>query len=408
MFGIETKVDKHLVHKSHDDDVLIYNARPWMPAWFAADVLERAELDAEGLQAVLAVYRREGDRCVLGALPQAFAAQALEDHGLAGCLEEVEQAYVREGDRFVLTGQWVLECTEAKLGRLVPGWTRPDPEARRRAHALLDGVAGFPYNGLQYYTVYNDTKNYFFYRKHHEHVPGLMLIEVARQAMYAQFYAHSGYARGEVSISIIDLLSSFPRYTESSYTVDVLVGDHDEQPQSRARKVDKRARFFQAGERVADIRLRGEVIKMSVFKRMRNVAVDPAHWFRPLKGIGREALLRLDCGRHLDTRVEYLSLGGVQLRCAAPLEDPAGGYAAPGQLYLYLEHFGLMPLPVDGVEVSGDDNGTTLRVRLASLDTKLRYQWREVLKQFAYFSHREDAAGEEAARPAARQLVGQA
>ncbi|WWL43725.1 hypothetical protein V5O39_18795 [Pseudomonas parakoreensis] len=41
-------------------------------------------------------------------------------------------------------------------------------------------------------------------------MPGLMLIEAARQAMYAQFYEHSGYARGEVSISIVDLLSSFP------------------------------------------------------------------------------------------------------------------------------------------------------------------------------------------------------
>ena len=42
-----------------------------------------------------------------------------------------------------------------------------------------------------YVTMFNDTKNYFFYRKHHEHVPGIMLMEVARQAMYAQFYKYS-------------------------------------------------------------------------------------------------------------------------------------------------------------------------------------------------------------------------
>ena len=30
--------------------------------------------------------------------------------------------------------------------------------------------------------MYNDTKNHFFYRKHHEYVPGIMVIEVARQA----------------------------------------------------------------------------------------------------------------------------------------------------------------------------------------------------------------------------------
>ncbi len=335
---------------------------------------------------------REGERHVLRSLPVSICLDELERCGLASCLAELRENYSLDGDSLRLTGTWVLESTEVKLARL-PGVGEPlsIPE-RQRVHEVLQRLNGCPQQGMQYFTFFNDLQNYFFYRKHHEHVPGLMLIEVARQAMYAQFYEHSGYARGEVCISIVDLLSSFPRYTESSYSVDVLVCDYDEQPLHRGRKVDKRARFFQAGELVADIRLRGEVIRMPVFKRMRNISIDPSHWFRPLKGIGREVLVRFGCGGHLRASLELLSMEQLEVRCE---EADAAGFIAkstPNQLYLNLEQFGLMTLPISAIR-SADGGSGLLRIRLAELDLHARFQWREVLKQFAYFSHLEAPLG---------------
>ncbi|RON90835.1 AfsA-related hotdog domain-containing protein [Pseudomonas fluorescens] len=395
MIDMHRKVAKDIVHKGHDDDVLIYDAHHLLPAWLPAAIVQRANLDPMDLEIVNQAYRLDSERLVLRSLPTIIDLEELELAGLSDCLPELLTNYEKTTDHLILSGVWVLESTEAKLARL-PGCDNGlSLDQRRQVHEVLKNLDGCPQQGLLYFTLFNDTANYFFYRKHHEHVPGLMLIEAARQAMYAQFYEHSGYARGEVSISIVDLLSSFPRYTESSFQVDVLVGDYEGMAQPRARKVDKRARFFQRGELVADIRLHGEVIKMPVFKRMRNINIDPACWFRPLKGIRHEVLVRLDSGRHLSARLELLSMAGLQVQCDSPVEASERGH-----VYLYLENEGMLSLPLQSLHASDATKAGTLKLHLAELDSPLRFKWREVLKQFAYFSHEETA-------PAPAPVLGQ-
>jgi len=397
MIDMERKVGKDIVHKGHDDDVLIYDARHQLPAWLPAAIIQQANLDPADLDIVNQAYRQDSDRLVLRSLPTVIGLDELEQAGLSACLPELLACYEKATDHLILTGVWVLESIEAKLAQLLGYDDVLDVGQRRQVHDVLKNLDGCPQQGLLYFTLFNDTSNYFFYRKHHEHVPGLMLIEVARQAMYAHFYEHSGYARGEVSISIVDLLSSFPRYTESSFQVDVLVGDYAEVAQPRARKVDKRARFFQRGELVADIRLLGEVIKMPVFKRMRNINFDPACWFRPLKGIRHDVLIHLESGRHLAGRLDLLSMAGLQVQC----DSPVGALDTPtrGHVYLYLENEGMISLPVQSLLESDGPKGRLLKLQLADLDTQLRFKWREVLKQYTYFSHEETAPARAAEQP---------
>ncbi|MBO1540735.1 AfsA-related hotdog domain-containing protein [Pseudomonas sp. OA65] len=406
MIELERKISKDIVHKSHDDDVLIYDARNMLPAWLTNAFVDTAVSDPIAIEAIRQAYRPCGERWVLRTLPERFSAEALQRHGLDSCLEELTTHYTQQDGEFVLTGLWVLESTEARLG-CFGECTDLGVTERQQVYNALERVPGYPQQGMVYYTLFNDTSNYFFYRKHHEHVPGLMLIEVARQAMYAQFYEHSGYRRGEVSISIVDLLSCFPRYTESSYQVDVLVCDYDEQTQQRARKVDKRARFFQNGELVADIRLRGEAIKMPVFKRMRNININAAHWFRPLKGIRNEVLVRLDCGRHICGHLELLAMNGLQVRCME--KTIALDSLTHGHVYLYLENEGIVMLPVHALHEQSAVDGRSIKLHLADLDPTLRYKWREVLKQFAYFSHQEtlgtDAMEDAIQKPAASPVL---
>lgn len=385
MIEIERKVNKELVHKSHDDDVLIYDARHLLPAWLSASTVQAAGAERAVMDALDLAYRPDGERWVLRSVPARISPDALESSGLCAHLPEIQVNYEHTADEWVLKGLWVLESTQAALSELNGAGEMLSIEQRQQVHEALKHLPGYPRQGLMYFTLFNDTSNYFFYRKHHEHVPGLMLIEVARQAMYAQYYEYSGFSRGEVSISIVDLLSSFPRYTESSYQVDVLVCDFDEQPQTRVRKVDKRARLFQRGELVADIRLRGEAIKMPVFKRMRNISINPTHWFRPLKGIQHDVLVRLGCGRHLSGQLELLSMSGLQVHCKEA--DTALDTPKHGHVYLYLESEGLITLPVQALHEHDAHNSGSLQLHLGDLDAPLRFKWREVLKQFAYFSH---------------------
>lgn len=389
MIENERKVDKELVHKSDMDDVLIYDSRHLLPAWLASEVMTqaKAELNETEFLELARAYPADGERHVRRTIPSRLAIQALAEAGQEALQAELLGCYELVGDTLVLSSSWVLESTEAKLARWARVEAPLDVEARCRLYALLTRLDSCAMQGMQYFTLFNDTRNYFFYRKHHEHVPGLMLIEVARQAMYAQFYQHSGYARGEVSISILELLSTFPRYTESSYQVDVLVCDFDEQPQLRARKVDKRARFYQAGELVADIRLRGEVIKMPVFKRMRNISIDQSHRFRPLKCIRPEVLVSFADGQHISGELKLLSMSELQIHSDSASASSITAKQVPDQCYLYVESIGLICLPLLSVSSQVCPDGYVLNLRVETIEPRLRFKWREVLKQFASFSH---------------------
>ncbi|MFK3795361.1 AfsA-related hotdog domain-containing protein [Pseudomonas sp. NPDC088444] len=376
------KLDKHIVHKSHDDDVLIYDPRHLLAAWLPLDVLQQAESDPEVLNALHEAYRVDGERLILRSLPGVIHRTQLDQNGL----DSLGEYYEPSEEGRVLSSQWLPEHLEALLSAQCSNTRSPlDIPARQRLHECFKRLPGYPANSPVCYTMYNDTSNYFFYRKHHEHVPGLMLIEVARQAMYAEFYAHSDFKRGEVSISILDLDSRSPRYTESSYPVSVMVSDYDAPMEKKPRKMDKRGEFFQNGHKVAEIHLLGEVIKMPVFKRMRNISIDPTHWFRPLKGIRREAMIRLTCGRHLTGEIALLSMNGLQVRYTPQTGDAWQEDA--GHVYLYLENDGLITLPVASIQDREDAHGSTLHLQLASLDSRQRFNWREVLKQFSYFAH---------------------
>ncbi|WP_267881400.1 AfsA-related hotdog domain-containing protein [Xenorhabdus nematophila] len=137
----------------------------------------------------------------------------------------------------------------------------------------------------------NDTKHYFFYRKEHEHVPGLMLIEMSRQAMYHHVYSYSGYSRGDVSITISSLEVDFCAFTESSYELEVIVSTTSDIAHTCPRHIDLISSFYQNGNLVARVRLKGGVLKLNVFKRMRTLNFPKDHWFRLFPRTNRFVML---------------------------------------------------------------------------------------------------------------------
>jgi hypothetical protein len=97
--------------------------------------------------------------------------------------------------------------------------------------------------------------------------------------------------------------------------------------------------------------------------------------------------VRLDCGRHIFGQLELLSMHGLLLQCTE--NTTALDSSTRGQIYLYLESEGLVTLPVHALHEHSRANGCSLKLQLADFDAPMRFKWREVLKQFAYFSHQE-------------------
>lgn len=120
------------------------------------------------------------------------------------------------------------------------------------------------------YEVKNQADHYYFYSKGHDHVPGIMLIEIARQAMYHYFYAQYSYLRGKVSISMSTLTAEFDAYAESCLPMTVIVQQSQAAYAAQPRYPAAIATFFQRGKCIGKIALRSSVLKKSVYEKSGN------------------------------------------------------------------------------------------------------------------------------------------
>ena len=339
-----------VLHKGTADDVLLSDVQDILPARFtpAEGELLLQALDRQGWELLQALYRCEDNQgWVLASLPSFIEPSVVE--ALSGFEMDIQGFYAQCEDGFHLNAAWVPRQVESYLQRR---FALP-VLAETQVTALADRLHRLPqWSRASHvsYTVMNDTNNYFFYNKPHEHVPGLMLIEVARQAMYHYFYSHSGHRRGDVSISIEDLNVSFNNYTESTYAVEVVVQHTAGEKRHQPRTVDKTAMFYQNGRLVTTLRLRGSAMKMPLFKRMRTLNFPEHHWFAPSDRVLPQVLLQDSDGAGIEGRLEHLSLRGVRFQLPAEHRD-----LPLSRLSIYVKDTGFLCFPIQDCRPSRQD-----------------------------------------------------
>jgi len=88
---------------------------------------------------------------------------------------------------------------------------------------VFDKLPSFCRPRSLYVNLVIDTSNYFFFRRHQEHVPGVMLIEAARQAIYAHYHHHSRWTRAQAAFTIESLNVDFHNFINPNYPVRIRV-----------------------------------------------------------------------------------------------------------------------------------------------------------------------------------------
>ncbi|WEZ89205.1 AfsA-related hotdog domain-containing protein [Pseudomonas sp. NyZ480] len=393
-----------VLHKGTAEDVLLSEFQDLLPARLTCREVERlqGELDPAGLTALHHAYREDARQgWVLASLP---ASLSETDFAVLGGFEmNVQGFYALRDGVYHLAAPWLPRQVELYLQRHF-GLPAVDQAQVALLADRLHVLPGWERANLSSYTVLNDTNNYFFYNKPHEHVPGLMLIEVARQAMYHYFYSHSGYRRGDVSISIEDLAVSFNNYTESTYAVEVVVQHSAGQKRHQPRTVDKTAMFYQNGSLVTTLRLRGSAMKMPLFKRMRTVNFPEHHWFAPSNRVLPQVLLGMSDGSSVEGRLEHVSLRGV--RFTAQLPHAASSVR---QLSIYVRDSGFLSFAIAAVHPSRQE-GVQLAM-FAKLDRATLSTLKEVIKCHCFheplleYAAVADASNDPLASPCVRQSV---
>lgn len=300
------RLEKVMLHKNSEEDVLICYGRGALPSRIDRELLTK--FNADDRKDLMTFYKSAENRSVsssngdnnvlyLRSLPLSIRRAAAAGVNDALCQKALQAHYHEVEDGYYLSSPYVNEIDEVALagafGKQDDGIQDID---RVRLSGLLTALPGLNLPDTFYATFYNDLQNYFFYRKHHEHVPGTMLIEAARQGYYAQFYSYTGARPGEVSISMDSLDAKFEEYTNPNYPVRMMVEDVDPQlPGNNRRQIFKRATFQQNGKVVGRVEMTGHVMRMREFKRMRNIGFNETHRFWPLKNISTSVLL--DDGR---------------------------------------------------------------------------------------------------------------
>lgn len=128
----------------------------------------------------------------------------------------------------------------------------------------------------------NNADNYFFYRKAHEHVPGTMFIEAARQAVYHHLYTHTNHKRGAVTVSVNELNASFSAYAELMYPIELVVDNMTPTDTSSPKKIHFRVSFYQRQVLFATIDTKATVIDIALFEKTRNIFIYADDWFAPI------------------------------------------------------------------------------------------------------------------------------
>lgn len=380
-------VDAHRVHKEHLDDVLIANFRGDLPTHLPADILDSACL-CESERALLArhyVRDQELDeqtealdaRIWRRSIPVILPAEVSD----MGEFLFVRDYYKKNQKNIVLNKKYLREEQEvALMNRFVDPEYQISVRDRHQISNITDRLDCDSRPSRYYMSMINDLRNYFFYRKHHEHVPGIMLVEVARQAIYAQYYRTSQHKRGEITLTIRKLDCEFEDFVDANYPVSVSVDTTTDEAEMQAVGTERRAAtFWQNGRQVATVSIAGKAIGLRLFKRLRLVRPAANHWFIPVKAFAPSALF-FDSG---DARSEG-KLNKVSRTAMVVRFERRPEIAASMRFVLNVDTIGYIDGSVRVDSVQQERDAWVCQLGIAELSTDAERKWLEAIKNFSH------------------------
>ncbi|MFM0643885.1 AfsA-related hotdog domain-containing protein [Paraburkholderia bryophila] len=264
-------IPPQLLHKGSADDVLIHRYRP-APPLYLNDTIGTASVVRADNEVLADLYVMcDEARCRLD-VPLDERGHFVADASLSGGVS--------------LDATW--EMLRAVPYQVLEPWLAQKDRGSRDSQPLDDAIArivsayGEERRGSSSYEMINRADHYYFYRKEHEHVPGVMLIEAQRQAVYYHLYKHTRHQRGKVTVSLNELNSAFYAYAELMYPIELVVDDLTPGNAPCPRNIHYRVSFYQRMNLIAVIDTKASVIEMTRFEKIRNIFITSDNWYMPV------------------------------------------------------------------------------------------------------------------------------
>lgn len=296
---MQTLINPKILHKSSPDDVLISDPSIPLPEYLEAELLN--EYGPESGRILKLYHPDAGNRLRFG-----------KARGQSQLVETEKKAdNLREGRRWlelraipfqIAYGIWRNELSDCD-------------ELRKHAAKFVESINRSHRSSS--YAFVNDASHYFFYRKTHDHVPGIMMVEAQRQAIYHHLYSNSGWGLGQVTVSLNNLQANFYDYANLMYPIEIVVDDLARIQSKRPRKISYRVSFYQRQNLIAVMDTDAVVITIDNFRKIRNMLLPANEWFVPVNNLISCTVsppsTNNERGGELNIRISAISKTGIRL-----------------------------------------------------------------------------------------------
>ena len=382
----------YILHKESDEDILIDSAQR-IPLAFISDMewqTLKNSCTTDEFRVFSEHYNDAGDIHVLKGIPATITAQESRQYDRFEI--DLPTFYNAQDD-----GSWHIKT--ALLPASVMTMFKSDGAINSAPKKLLltdtvdlmqELLARYinpPKAPVFSYIARINTNHFYFYKEPHEHVPGIMLVEMARQAVYHYTYSATEHHRGDITISMTVLDVEFERYIESAYPLEILIYQSDMLFRPRPRTIDKTMVFFQNGKKAAQARIAGSVISSHIFKRLRTLNSPESHWFFLSSRVSHYVLLSNSNGKYKQAVLYQISISGIQI-----IEN--NDCFEYSSATLYLENDGFMKLDLETTATAHD---TIVELNFKPLTSQQSYQLKEIIKRHGVFNKKHPIINKEQA-----------
>ncbi|MBD1582313.1 AfsA-related hotdog domain-containing protein [Pseudoalteromonas sp. S16_S37] len=356
-----------LLHKHKDDDVLLSSPRKLLPARFVSAQTHPATDPA------------------IVMLNSLYDVSADNEYTLRVPADSSERAGVPYKDVITQAANELMRGVPHQVIEAIKAGLPQD--SAERLDVSDEAIAAFLLHHQvtrhsHSFKFVNQAEHYFFYRKPHEHVPGIMLLEAARQTIYYQLYGFSQQQLGKVTVSLSELNAKFYHYAELMYPMEIVVDDLTAGDIQKPKEVLYSASFYQQGMLIARINSLAPVISLKRFVLARNAKLlNEDERFSPLPVAPITTLLSSTAGKQVLVELQTI---GITACTTSPFEADNNDAVYLNVIYGNKLHFQTQ------VQLQRHDDGSAFWSFL-EVDHEQRETLKEIIKR-GFVSNPQQAA----------------
>ncbi len=350
-------IDKTLAHKVRDENVFVRDLRRAIPSVLPASIVDDyiiPKLREADKKFFLSYYQLaesrpgEHDCYMLFDLPHDLPERLFADQSEALTAEEqlvVRRYYTAQAGIFRLSGA-VNEQDSVVLGQIFDQRGLGLSERDRIGLAnLLEDVPDLPLEEVYHGVMRMDPTHSFFFEHPNEHVPGMMLIEAARQFSMACCHLFGRIPLRGYQFIMREMHVRFLDYVNLNYPAQFKaeLKTIEKRKSGEWHEMNMQISVIQQGSVCAELEFPAQFVSKRSFQRLRaeRHQTDPLHRFRPIPNTRHEIVLWNTAEqKYHKAKLWDISMEGFRVELIDPINENAG--SEPWETILHFEELGFI------------------------------------------------------------------